>query len=82
MRTHKQIIEEHGALRLSRDLVARGVKVHFSTPQRWSERENIPGQYWPILMDMGIAGLDELVAGVKPRKPSEKRNKRLPKKAA
>lgn len=71
MRTHQQIIKDHGALRLSRDLAERGIKVHFSTPQRWSERSSIPGEYWAAIVDMGLATLEELASAADARAQGE-----------
>lgn len=60
MRTHKDIVQARGASQLVRDLAEKGVRVHQSTPQRWAERDSIPGEYWKVLSDMGLASLDEL----------------------
>lgn len=60
MRNHRQIVTDVGASALVRLLAARGVSVHQSTPQRWAERNSIPGEYWATLTDMGLATLEEL----------------------
>lgn len=62
MRTHAEIIRSHGASALVRDLAAREVRVHQSTPQRWVDRDSIPGEYWQVVVDLGIATLEELAA--------------------
>lgn len=67
MRTHRQIVQAHGASQLARDLNARGIRVHGSTPQRWVDRDNIPGEYWKALEEMGLASLIELAAAADPR---------------
>lgn len=69
MRTHRDIIRKHGALKLARSLADRGVKVHGSTPQRWADRNSIPGEYWAAISDMGIATLEELAAAADARQP-------------
>jgi hypothetical protein len=43
-------------------LAARNVDVHQSTPQRWADRDSIPGEYWQALVDIGAAELPELAA--------------------
>ncbi len=60
MRSHGDIVRTYGAAGLARDLTAAGRKVHQSTPQRWAERDSIPGEYWKTLVDLGAASLDEL----------------------
>lgn len=68
MRTHSQIVKDHGASKLVRDLAAIGVDVAQSTPQRWAERNSIPGDYWKHLIRLEVATPDELIesAGVQP----------------
>lgn len=60
MRSHADIIRQHGASALYRDLTAKGVKVHQTTPQRWADRDSIPGEYWKVMVELGVASLDEL----------------------
>lgn len=67
MRTHRKIVQDHGAARLARDLAAQGFKLHASTPQRWSERDSIPGEYWQALVDLGVTTLGELAQAADPR---------------
>lgn len=67
MRSHRDIIRSHGASMLVRDLAAQGITVHQSTPQRWADRNSIPGEYWKPLVTLGVATLDELAeAAAKP----------------
>lgn len=40
--------------------MSRKVEVHQSTPQRWVDRDSIPGEYWSTLVAMGVATLEEL----------------------
>lgn len=63
MRTHADIVKSFGAAALARWLSDRGLKVHQSTPQRWSDRDSIPAEYWSALAEAGVATLDELAAG-------------------
>lgn len=67
MRTHQKIVQDHGATRLARELAAQGIEVHPSTPQRWAERNSIPGEYWQALVDLGVSSLDELATAADPR---------------
>lgn len=60
MRTHQQIVREFGASALGRALRERGVKLRDSTPQRWADRDSIPGGYWNVLHELGVASLAEL----------------------
>jgi hypothetical protein len=60
MRSHSDIVRAHGASKLVTDLRALGIEVHQSTPQRWADRDSIPGEYWKPLVDLGAASLDEL----------------------
>jgi len=62
MRTHRDIVQAHGASALVRDLAGMGIKVHQSTPQRWAERDSVPGEYWAALVSLGAANLEELAA--------------------
>ncbi len=66
MRSHSQIVRDHGAANLHRDLKERGRDIHVSTPQRWAERNSIPGPFWADLADLGVASLDELAQSARP----------------
>ena len=70
MRTHSQIVKEHGATNMVRSLAGVGVDVHQSTPQRWVDRNSIPAEHWRTLADLGIATLDEL-ADAASRRPED-----------
>lgn len=60
MRSHQEIVKQAGAAKLARQLVERGRSVHQSTPQRWADRNSVPGEYWVDLVELGAASLDEL----------------------
>lgn len=60
MRTHQQIVQDYSASRMARDLDAAGVRVHQSTPQRWADRNSIPGAYWAALVRLKATTLEEL----------------------
>lgn len=62
MRTHQQIVRAYGAAALVRDLGRMGVTVHRTTPQRWADRNSIPGEYWVSLQAIGAASVAELAA--------------------
>jgi hypothetical protein len=67
MRTHKEIIRKRGASAVARDLANAGVRVHQSTPQRWADRNSIPGEYWAAIAALGFATLEELAAAADAR---------------
>jgi len=67
MRTHQQIVQSYGASALARDLRSAGVDVHQSTPQRWADRNSIPGDYWSALEALEAATLSELAAAADAR---------------
>lgn len=60
MRTHREIVQTFGASNLARELLARGIEVHQSTPQRWADRDSIPGEYWSMMVELDAASLAEL----------------------
>lgn len=60
MRTHQDIVREYGALKLGRALVAAGVDIKPSSPQRWADRNSIPGEYWSPIVALGASTLEEL----------------------
>lgn len=62
MRDHATIVRDYGALALARLLNETGLEVHASTPQRWADRNSIPGEYWAVLVEKEIATLEELAA--------------------
>lgn len=67
MRSHADIIKDHGALRLARELQGLGVDLAQTTPQRWRDRNSIPGEYWSALVDLKAATLDELAGAADKR---------------
>ena len=67
MRDHASIVRGHGAQALARLLNAEGFEVHASTPQRWADRNSIPGEYWAIIAEKNIATLEELAAAADKR---------------
>jgi hypothetical protein len=71
MRTHTEIIRAVGATALARGLGDLGMKVHQSTPQRWADRNSIPGQYWAAIASLQIASLEELAAAADARTVGE-----------
>lgn len=73
MRCHRQIVQAFGASALYRALKERGVSVHLSTPQRWSERDSIPGEYWQALADLGVSTLEELARAAEQRRAADLR---------
>lgn len=71
MRTHSQIIGEDGPHALARKLHVR-LGGELSTVQSrvrgWALQGSIPSEYWPTLVDLGLATLDELSAAQEARK--------------
>jgi transposase len=63
MRTHSEIV---GAANCEEIAQARGVSIH--TVRSWGQRNSIPAEHWPAFLTAGAATLEELAAGVKPRK--------------
>lgn len=62
MKPHSQIIAGADAAKLA-DLC--GVSVH--TVRSWAQRDSIPAEHWITLEEAGVATLQDLAAGVKPR---------------
>lgn len=72
MRTHQQIVQEHGASNLYRDLRALGVEITPTTTQRWADRDNIPGEYWAAVVHVSDkTSLDELASSAEAKKLPE-----------
>lgn len=68
MRTHTQIVQAIGASNLVRQLAEVGLVVNKTTPQRWADRDSIPGEYWSALSQMGHASLEELAEAASQRR--------------
>lgn len=68
MRDHAGIVRDFGALALARLLNEEGFNVHSSTPQRWADRNSIPGEYWAVLAGKKVATLQELAVAADKRK--------------
>lgn len=62
-RSHADIIAAADCQRLAE---LRGTSIH--TVRSWGQRNSIPSEHWPDIADAGFATLDELVAGITPRK--------------
>ena len=73
MRSHEQIVKDHGPSKLAHDLRARGHMLAINTPRRWLERDRIPAEYFPDIVDLGVATDEELREGLRPRKRPERR---------
>jgi hypothetical protein len=63
MRTHTQIVAEAGEAAL---VAALGLSRF--TVQSWRKRNSIPAPYWPRLVEMDAASIEELAEGVQPRR--------------
>lgn len=55
MRSHRAIIEQHGAPK-----IARRLDVGPGTVKQWKRADSIPGPYWHALAESALASLDEL----------------------
>lgn len=67
MRNHSTIVRDYGAQALARLLTHSGIIVSPTTPQRWADRDSIPGEYWQLLVDSNVASLEELAAAADKR---------------
>lgn len=67
MRTHRVIIQDVGAGKVHAALLACGIELSPVTPQRWRDRDSIPGEYWRAFADAGFATLDELASAADAR---------------
>jgi hypothetical protein len=67
MKTHQDIVRAYGAAALGRDLNEIGLEIHRTTPQRWADRNSIPGDYWAALETLGVATVQELAASADAR---------------
>jgi uncharacterized protein YjcR len=63
MKSHSEIVAAADAGSIAR---MQGVSIH--TVRSWAQRNSIPAQHWPAFTSTGYASIEELVAGVKPRK--------------
>lgn len=70
MRTHQKIVTDFGASKLFHAIVAQGRGLAPNTPQRWAERDRIPGEWWGDVVAAGAATLEELQTSHRPRKRS------------
>ncbi|AYJ85758.1 hypothetical protein D3Y57_06965 [Sphingomonas paeninsulae] len=68
LRSHGEIVREYGAQRLRTLLTEKGFDVSTTTPQRWADRNSIPGDYWNVISNEGIATLEELAFAAEARK--------------
>ena len=71
MRTHREIVKQFGPSKLFHALVAAGRGLASNTPQRWAERDRIPGEWWTDVIAAGAATMEELQATQRPRKRPE-----------
>ena len=68
MRDHATIVRSYGAQNLARLLNSEGFEVHSTTPQRWADRNSIPGEYWAVMAEKEIATLEELASAADRRR--------------
>lgn len=61
-------MQEFGAAALVRALADQGLIVHQTTPQRWADRDSIPGEYWGQLVELKAATLEELAQAAERRR--------------
>lgn len=66
MRTHSEIVADADCEKIAE---LRGASIH--TVRSWGQRNSIPAEHWPAFVSAGAATLEELAAGVKPRKPRD-----------
>jgi hypothetical protein len=73
MRTHTQIIDDAcGVTAVRKALADHGLELPDETVRSWPKRQDgqgsIPPEYWPSLVALGLATLDELAAAAEARK--------------
>lgn len=64
MRNHSEIVAAAGTA--EEVALSCGVSIH--TVRSWMQRDSIPADIWERFVEAGWSTLDELFAGVKPRK--------------
>ena len=63
MRTHAKIV---GGIQNARR-IAELSGASLNTVRSWGQRNSIPAEHWPALVEAGVATLEELVRSVRPR---------------
>lgn len=66
MRTHSEIVAAADCAKVAE---LRGASIH--TVRSWGQRNSIPAEHWAAFLETGAATLEELAAGVKPRKAKD-----------
>lgn len=78
MRSHQEIVQAHGAAKLYRDLREIGLKLSSTTPQRWADRNSIPGEYWLAVSRVTGCTVDELAKIASTRATAKARPRKTP----
>lgn len=75
MRSHHVILKDangpHAVAQLLADKSGEPLSTVQSRVRGWSLQDSIPGEYWPILSDLGIASLEELAGAAEAKKLPE-----------
>jgi hypothetical protein len=70
MRSHSSIIKDAGGPTvLHRTLGLEDEKLH--AVRSWFQRDSIPPEYWPTMVDHGLATLDELALAAEAKRLPE-----------
>ncbi len=67
-RSHAEVLRTFGVANIRPLLEKRGFELSSTAPQRWADRDSIPGEYWKTLQDEGVASYEELAAAAETRK--------------
>ena len=57
----------HEMIHSKRDVIANAIGVPETTVRGWHDRQSIPQQYWPQIVDAKLATWDDLRVWAKPR---------------
>lgn len=71
MRTHYQIIDQHGPHAIARLILPHVDATEVTLQKRvraWAVSKSIPGEYWPLLSRLNVASMEELAADAASRK--------------
>ena len=72
MKTHHEIIKSAGGPHALAERVHERAGGELATVQSrvrgWSMQSSIPGEYWPLMVELGVATLGDLAAAAEARK--------------
>jgi hypothetical protein len=72
MRTHQEVISEAGGAHVLAQLIAENVSGEVELLRKrvwaWVRSDSIPGEYWALLADKGVATVNELAEAAEAKK--------------